>query len=64
MLPWLWCRLAAAASIQPLAQELPFATGEGKRKGRKGKKKKGRERKGEKLQQIKQGKKETTKRIL
>ena len=24
---WLWCRLAAAAPIQPLAQELPFAAG-------------------------------------
>ena len=23
---WLWCRLAAAALIQPLAQELPYAT--------------------------------------
>ena len=24
---WLWCRLAAAALIQPLAQELPHAAG-------------------------------------
>ena len=24
---WLWCRLAAAAQIQPLAWELPYATG-------------------------------------
>ena len=24
---WLWCRLAAAALIQPLAQELPYAVG-------------------------------------
>ena len=24
---WLWCRLAAAALIQPLAGELPYATG-------------------------------------
>ena len=24
---WLWCRLAAAARIQPLAWELPYATG-------------------------------------
>ena len=23
VLPWLWCRLAAAAPIQPLAWELP-----------------------------------------
>ena len=23
---WLWCRLAAAALIQPLAWELPYAT--------------------------------------
>ena len=23
---WLWCRLAAAAPIQPLAWELPYAT--------------------------------------
>ena len=25
-LPWLWCRLAAVALIQPLAWELPHAT--------------------------------------
>ena len=25
--PWLWCRPAAAAVIQPLAQELPYSTG-------------------------------------
>ena len=24
---WLWCRLAAAAVIRPLAWELPYATG-------------------------------------
>ena len=24
---WLWCRLAAVALIQPLAWELPYATG-------------------------------------
>ena len=24
---WLWCRLAAAAPIQPLAGELPYAAG-------------------------------------
>ena len=24
---WLWCRLAAAAPIQPLAWKLPYATG-------------------------------------
>ena len=24
---WLWCRLAAAALIRPLAWELPYATG-------------------------------------
>ena len=27
MLLWLWCRPAAAASIQPLAWEHPYATG-------------------------------------
>ena len=26
-LPWLWCRSAAAALIQPLAWELPYAMG-------------------------------------
>ena len=26
MLLWLWCRPAAAAPIQPLAWELPYAT--------------------------------------
>ena len=33
---WLWCRLAAAALIQPLAWELPYAKGVAvKRKKRK-----------------------------
>ena len=27
VLLWLWCRLAAAALIQPLAWELPYAAG-------------------------------------
>ena len=27
MLLWLWCRLVAAALIQPLAWELPYAAG-------------------------------------
>ena len=27
VLLWLWCRLAAVALIQPLAWELPYATG-------------------------------------
>ena len=27
MLPWLWCRPAAAALIQPLAWDLPYAAG-------------------------------------
>ena len=27
VLLWLWCRLAAAALIQPLAWELPYARG-------------------------------------
>ena len=27
ILLWLWCRLAAAAQIPPLAWELPYATG-------------------------------------
>ena len=26
MLPWLWCRLAAAARIQPLPWELPYVS--------------------------------------
>ena len=37
LLLWLWCRLAAVAPIQPLAWELPYATG----LALKGKKKKG-----------------------
>ena len=37
---WLWCRLAAAAPIQPLAWEIPYATGAAlKRKSKKKKKK-------------------------
>ena len=27
VLPWLWCRLAAAALVQPLAWECPYAVG-------------------------------------
>ena len=27
VLLWLWCRLAAAAPIPPLASEIPYATG-------------------------------------
>ena len=27
MLPWLWCKPTAAATIHPLAQELPCAAG-------------------------------------
>ena len=27
VLPWLWCRLAAAALIRPLAWEPPYAAG-------------------------------------
>ena len=27
VLPWLWCRLAAAAVIPPLAWEYPYAAG-------------------------------------
>ena len=44
MLLWLWCRLAAAAPIQPLAWELPYtaqaALEKKKKKKRKEKKKK------------------------
>ena len=44
MLPWLWCRLAAAAPIRPLAWEPPYAAGvplkrQKKKKKRKKKKK-------------------------
>ena len=36
LLLWLWCRLAAAALIRPLAWELPYAVGVAlKRKGKK-----------------------------
>ena len=37
---WLWCRLAAAAAIQPLAWELPYAASVAPQKIRKEKKKK------------------------
>ena len=45
---WLWCRLAAAALIQPLAWEPPCATGvalkmKEREEGRKKRKKEGRE---------------------
>ena len=32
---WLWCRLAAAAPIGPLAWEIPYATGAGVKKKKK-----------------------------
>ena len=44
VLPWLWCRLAEAAPIQPLAWKLPYAADaalkkkegkEGRKEGRK-----------------------------
>uniref|UniRef100_A0A480G0Y1 Uncharacterized protein n=1 Tax=Sus scrofa TaxID=9823 RepID=A0A480G0Y1_PIG len=46
---WLWCRPAATAPIQPLAQEFPYASGvalplpERKKEGREGGRKGGRE---------------------
>ena len=39
-LPWLWRRPAAAALIQPLAQELPYTTGAALKEEKKKKKKK------------------------
>ena len=38
---WLWCRWAAAAPIQPLAWESPYATGAALKRQKKKKKKKG-----------------------
>ena len=46
---WLWCRPAATALIQPLAWELPYATGTALKKT-KGKKKKGKGRRLEKTE--------------
>ena len=37
---WLWCRLAAAAAIRPLAWEPPYATGAALGKAKRQKKKK------------------------
>ena len=39
MLPWLWCKPTAAATIHPLAQELPCAAGAAIKKKKKKKKK-------------------------
>ena len=36
---WLWCRLAAAPLIQPLAWERPYATGVARKRPKKKKKK-------------------------
>ena len=36
---WLWCRVAAIASVQLLAWELPYAVGEALKKDQKKKKK-------------------------
>ena len=41
VLLWLWCRLLAAAPIQPLAWELLYATGVAPRKKKKKKMKEG-----------------------
>ena len=35
VLPWLWYRLAAAAPIRPLNQELPYAAGAAIKRGKK-----------------------------
>ena len=35
VLPWLWCRLATAVRIQPLAWEPPYAAGAVKKKKKK-----------------------------
>ena len=43
---WLWCRSAAAAPIQPLAWELPYALGVVLKKKKKRKEKKKRRRMG------------------
>ena len=40
VLLWLWCRLAAAALIRPLAWELPHAVGAALEKAKRQKKKK------------------------
>ena len=37
---WLWCRLAAAAPIRPLAGEPPYAAGVSKEKAKRQKKEK------------------------
>ena len=42
---WLWCRWAAAAQIQPLAQELSYAAGASLKKERERKRERERERK-------------------
>ena len=42
MLLWLWCRLAAAAPISPLAWELPHTSGAALKRSKKKKKKTGR----------------------
>ena len=45
---WLWCRLAAAAPMRPLAWELPYTVGAALKRKRKKKKKKKEKRKKEK----------------
>ena len=47
---WLWCRLAAVASIQPLAWELPYAAGATLRKEKKKDKKREKKKRKEKKQ--------------
>ena len=48
VLLWLWCRLTAAAPVQPLASELPHATNgalKGKRERKEGRKEKNKKKK-------------------
>ena len=45
---WLWCRLAAAAPIQPLAREPPYAAGAAQEMAKRQKKKKKKKKKKEK----------------
>ena len=51
-LPWQWCRLAAAAPIQPLAWEPPYASGvalKNKKTEKKNKRKEKKRKKGSKI---------------
>ena len=58
VLLWLWCRLAAAAPVWPLAWELPYAAPAAKERRKEGKKERNKQTKKARKEEIKEKRKE------